>query len=115
MKISVNDFVSELKEALDIKKKLNGKKVETETVESDKKGYDFLVTYVNDVEVSREYVKNAEFVEPDGDYTRPFPYAQGMFVQRGYFYTDGVDIWEALEDGVPESFSDEYYFDIIKG
>ena len=87
--------------------------VKTETIPSDKNGFDFQVTYVNNVEVKREYVKNDSFVEPLGDYLNPIPFEDGMAVEAGKWYTDGLDIWEAKADGIPFSFADMNYFDII--
>lgn len=87
--------------------------VKKEVVPGDKKGFDFLITYVNNVEVKREYVKNEEYQEPDGDYLNPIPFQDGIEVVSGKFYTDSEDIWEAIKDGHPSSFADTEYFDIV--
>lgn len=48
-----------------------------------------------------------------GEYLDPITYTLGMTVQTGFWYTDGNDIWEAINTGIPADFSDTTYFDII--
>ena len=50
---------------------------------------------------------------PQGEYTNPIPYAKGMECQLGLFYTDGENIWECINAGIPDDFDDKRYFDII--
>lgn len=57
-----------------------------------------------------------EVVKPElplGDYVHPIRFVPGMTVQNGLWYTDGEDIWEALQDGAAESL-DAPWFDVIK-
>lgn len=61
-----------------------------------------------------EVIKKEDSEMPTGDYLNPIRYITGMTVETGKFYTDGDDIWEAWNTGVPNDFSDERYFDIIK-
>lgn len=49
----------------------------------------------------------------NGSYITPFMYHEGMNVVTGMWYTDGDNIWEALKNGIPTSFADTEYFDII--
>lgn len=49
----------------------------------------------------------------DGSYISPLPYIAGMDVVAGKFYTDGDDVWEAVESGRPASFIDAAFFDVI--
>lgn len=65
-------------------------------------------------ECESRYDSIGKVVNPDeGEYINPIRYTQGMAVVQGKWYTDGDDIWEALKDGVPASFSDKEYFDIV--
>lgn len=47
------------------------------------------------------------------DYLRPITWEPNMEVITGLWYTDGVDVWEAIKNGIPISFEDREYFDII--
>lgn len=60
-----------------------------------------------------EVVKKTAEDMPSGDYINPIPYLDGMTVEQGKFYTDGEDIWEAYNSGVPSGFADKAFFDII--
>ena len=54
-----------------------------------------------------------ELVEdPDalGTLKNPLRWTEGHEVKAGYHYTDGTNIYVALEDGVPSGTSDETYF-----
>lgn len=48
-----------------------------------------------------------------GDFLNPLLYSVGMSVEIGKWYTDGEDLWEAIQSGVPANFEDTQYFDII--
>lgn len=48
------------------------------------------------------------------DYLDPITYVEGMEVVLGKWYTDGEDTWEAIASGVPTSFADTAFFDIIQ-
>lgn len=48
-----------------------------------------------------------------GTYTNPIPYENGMEVKVTKWYTDGSDIWECIQSGIPAGFTDTNYFDII--
>ena len=69
----------------------------------------------NDIDaVKARYDELGKMVSaPSGEYTNPIPYEQGMTVTVGLFYTDGEDIWEAIQTGTPSGFDDKAYFDII--
>lgn len=60
-----------------------------------------------------ELIKDDESEIPLGDYINPIIYEEGMAVEKGKFYSDYSDIWEAKKNGIPESFTDTKYFDII--
>lgn len=60
-----------------------------------------------------ELAPDPSYVDPDGSYTNPIVYAAGMTVTAGLYYTDGADVWECIKDGIPESFGDTDYFNII--
>ena len=60
-----------------------------------------------------EAVKRQDGEMPIGDYVNPIQYKGGMSVESGLFYTDGDNIWEAVKTGIPVSFEDTEYFDII--
>lgn len=47
------------------------------------------------------------------NYLRPITYIVGMTVVNGLWYTDGENIWEATQTGIPFDFSDTNYFEII--
>lgn len=52
--------------------------------------------------------------EYDGtDYLRPITWENGMEISTGLWYTNGMDIWEAIKNGVPANFEDEEFFDIV--
>ena len=80
---------------------------------SDKKGYNWKVYKIGDVVVKKEYIE-IETVNDGSDYTKPITYKVGMSVEKGLWYTDGSDVWEALKDGTPLSFADTEYFDIVE-
>lgn len=60
-----------------------------------------------------EVVKKDDSDMPVGDYLNPITYHVGDKVVSGNFYTDGEDIWEAWNTGVPVDFTDKNFFDII--
>lgn len=73
-----------------------------------------LTYFVSDVAAGvQEIIKKDDSEMPVGDYVNPIPYAEGMTVETGKFYTNGDDIWEAVQSGTPNSFEDRDYFDII--
>ena len=80
---------------------------------SDKKGYNWKIYKIGDVVVKKEYIE-IETVNDGTDYTKPITYKVGMSVEKGLWYTDGSDVWEALKDGTPLSFADTEYFDIVE-
>ena len=61
-----------------------------------------------------ELIKDETTTIPQGDYTNPIPYEEGMECKIALFYTDGEDIWECIKNGTPDGFSDKEYFDIIE-
>lgn len=69
---------------------------------------------VNGNIIAWEIVPDPAYVATsDGSYLNPIPYEQNIEVEIGKWYTDGNDIWECIENGVPMSFDDKNYFDII--
>lgn len=50
--------------------------------------------------------------DPDalGTQKNPLRWTEGHEVKAGYHYTDGTNIYVALEDGVPTGIEDETYF-----
>lgn len=85
---------------------------------SDKKGYKYKKYKVGDVVVKTDYVEDTDSTEEEvndgSDYTKPITYKEGMSVTKGLWYTDGDNIWECILDGMPTSFSDKEYFDIVE-
>lgn len=67
--------------------------------------------------ISWELVEDKDYanVNDGTDYTRPIKWKKGALVLAGMWYTDGASVWEAITDGTPEDFSDEMFFDVIKG
>lgn len=86
--------------------------------ESDKKGYDFKVTYVGETPVKYEYIENDEEVTHSGkDFTDPAYYKVGDTVTKGLWYCEESDpflVYECIASGVPLSFKDTGYFDVIE-
>lgn len=60
-----------------------------------------------------ELVSNKDFASHSGDYLDPIPFSAGDEIKSGLFYTDGDDIWESIKNGIPTSFNDKEYFDVI--
>lgn len=60
-----------------------------------------------------EYVEDPYYVQQDGTFFNPIQYEDGISVETGKWYTDGENFWEAIQSGVPESFEDRNYFEII--
>lgn len=61
-----------------------------------------------------EYVEDPYYVPTqEGTFIDPITYVVGMEVEERKWYTDGDNIWEAIQSGVPESFEDRNYFEII--
>lgn len=48
-----------------------------------------------------------------GTYLNPIHYVSGMEVKITKWYTDGEDIWECIQSGIPTGFDDTNYFEII--
>lgn len=70
-------------------------------------------TIIWEFEEDENYHSNDNSNLGDGTYLHPISYINGLNVETGKWYTDNVDIWEAVKDGVPENFNDKEYFDII--
>lgn len=122
MKEDLKELVKErIKELFEVEKKVNEfGGFHTEEIPSDKEGSIFRVYYLGDVELRREYVEvyvpgtDDETPDADGTYLHPFPWSEGVEVIEGKWYlmSDG-NIWEAKKDGIPESETDDEYFDIV--
>lgn len=107
------DEINEAKRKAEILDKLG--EVTTETIASDKAGYHFVVYSVNGIEVRREYIPDPDYIQPEGDYLHPIAYEQGAAVEAGkWYYTDDPELpREAIASGIPASFDDAEFFDII--
>lgn len=66
--------------------------IKTKTVQSDKVGYDWLITTVNGIEVRKEYVKQEN---PVGTEDNPIEYTDGMTLINNAYYKkdDGLYVW----------------------
>lgn len=64
-------------------------------------------------ERASEVVKKDDADMPAGNYVNPILFYDGMEIISGLFYTDGEDIWEAIQSGVPNGFGDVEFFDVI--
>ena len=82
--------------------------------ESDKEGFVFKILKLGDIIVGKEYIEKENATIPDGEYLNPIKYKVGMNVDKGLFYTDETNIWECIKEGMPKSFEDKEYFDIIE-
>lgn len=79
--------------------------IRTETMQSDKIGYDWLVYYVNDVVVRKDYVEQET---PFGTADNPIVWKEGMsLISNAYYTHDGVrKVWMG-EEGVIATWDDE--------
>ena len=79
--------------------------IRTEQVQSDKIGYDWLIYYVNDVAVRKDYV--AQEI-PYGTSEHPIVWKEGMsLISNAYYTHDGVrKVWMG-EEGVIATWDDE--------
>lgn len=76
----------------------------------------FILQQVYDAEnhmIAWTYVPDPDYVVEEGTYINPIQYVVGADVIEGKWYTDGDNIWEAIKSGIPSSFEDTEYFDII--
>lgn len=92
----------------------------SETYEpSDKEGFLFKVVKLGDVEIMREYVTDPDYdpESEDGSYLKPFKYIDGMeVIEAKWYWLDDKDLpHECIKSGVPASFNDAEYFDIVEG
>lgn len=60
-----------------------------------------------------ELVKDDKNTNEDG-INVPITYKSGMSVTAGLTYSDGEYIWDCIKSGVPTSFHDKTYFNIIE-
>lgn len=81
-----------------------------------KRGFTLVPVIMSPTIIGWEFVEDESSV-PDGDYQNPIPYTQGMTVETGkFYYIDylGKDLpYEAIKTGIPLSFYDRNYFDVI--
>ena len=79
-----------------------------------KQGY-HLVPALQGTSIVWEFVADDPSATPTatGTYLDPIAYTAGDAVTLGLWYTDGNDIWEAIQTGIPVDFTDVNYFDII--
>lgn len=101
-----------IKNVLHKGKQLDGYEVQDKPA-ADRPGYMWVPHFEGSVVVWTEEVDENYMPEGTGTYIDPIKYITGLTVKEGYFYTDGDNIWEAIKDGVPQSFEDKDYFDII--
>ena len=114
----------------DLKSTVSGIQVTVDTVNSllttsvtasDKDGYNWKITYFGNVEITKEYIKSdesasVEKVHDGSDYTKPAYYTVGMTVTKGLWYCQESEadlVYECIKDGVPTSFTDTEYFDVV--
>lgn len=89
------------------------------TEKSDKTGYLWKITKIGDVEVLKEYIEDPDGSTDDhdgSDYTKPAYYTVGDTVAKGLWYcvvSDPALVYECIKDGVPTSFTDTEYFDVV--
>ena len=81
--------------------------IRTETVQSDKIGYDWLIYYVNDVAVRKDYVGQEI---PYGTAEHPIVWKEGMsLIQNAYYTHDGVTkVWTGDANAVAEWTDDNF-------
>ena len=83
--------------------------IRTEQVQSDKVGYDWLIYYVNDIVVRKDYV--AQEI-PYGTSEHPIVWKEGMsLIQNAFYEHDGVTkVWmgdaDAVADWADENFAE---------
>ena len=64
--------------------------------EAPKAGYMYQRYYDATGVIMWEEVADPSYTEPEGTYTNPIAYADGMTVKAGLFYTDGGNVWECV-------------------
>lgn len=107
--------VNDMKDTVDLLKSL----ISTTTEKSDKTGYLWKITKIGDVEVLKEYIEDPDASTDDhdgSDYTKPAYYTVGMTVTKGLWYCQESEadlVYECIKDGVPTSFTDTEYFDVV--
>lgn len=107
--------VNDMKDTVDLLKSL----ISTTTEKSDKTGYLWKITKIGDVEVLKEYIEDPDGSTDDhdgSDYTKPAYYTVGDTVTKGLWYcvvSDPALVYECIKDGVPTSFTDTEYFDVV--
>ena len=72
-----------------------------------KVGYKWKAIYSSSAGFAWELVEDPDAL---GTLKNPLRWTEGREVRAGYHYTDGTNIYVALEDGVPTGFEDETYF-----
>lgn len=72
-----------------------------------KVGYKWQPVYSSSAGFAWELVEDPTAL---GTLKNPLRWTEGREVKAGYHYTDGTNIYVALEDGVPSGTSDETYF-----
>jgi hypothetical protein len=84
--------------------------IRTEQVQSDKVGYDWLIYYVNDVAVRKDYVEQEI---PYGTADHPIVWKEGMsLIQNAYYTHDGVTkVWFGDADAVA-AWDDENFVEM---
>ncbi len=84
--------------------------IRTETVQSDKIGYDWVVYYVNDIAVRKDYVEQEI---PYGTNDHPIVWKEGMSLIQNAFYINGdvVKVWMG-EAGKMATWDDEDFVEM---
>lgn len=72
-----------------------------------KVGYKWQPMYSSSAGFAWELVEDPDAL---GTLKNPLRWTEGREVRAGYHYTDGTNIYVALEDGVPTGIEDETYF-----
>ncbi len=72
-----------------------------------KVGYKWKPVYSSSAGFAWELVEDPDAL---GTLKNPLRWTEGHEVKAGYHYTDGTNLYVALEDGVPTGIEDETYF-----
>lgn len=110
-----HDKLAEVKNGIiDLKTRLAKSEKENEELKSAINKIGYKVELMEGSTGTFQLVKDDASTQPQGDYLNPIAYTQGMECLIGLWYTDETgNIWECIKSGIPDSFEDSTYFDII--
>lgn len=63
--------------------------------------------------IAWELVPDPDYAEPEGTFTNPIAFDDGMSVKEALWYTDGADVWQCIKSGKPSGFADREFFDVV--